>query len=125
MTDHEAITQLVAGYCHRLDDGEWDRFGELWAEDAELVVSGESTRGRDAVRASVEASQPAERRGRHITVNVEIDVDGDSASGVSDFMFWVRDREGKPKLAFLGRYYDRMTRADGVWRFARREIQFF
>jgi uncharacterized protein (TIGR02246 family) len=125
VTDHEAIARLVAGYCHRLDDGDWDGFAQLWAEDAELVIGGATTQGRDAVRASVEASQPPERRGRHLTVNLEVDVDGDTARGVCDFMFWVRDGEGRPKLAFLGRYQDRMTRRDGVWRFARREIQFF
>jgi len=125
MTDHEAIARVVAQYCHRLDDGRWDEFADLWAEDAEFVLGGETTRGRDAIRASIEATQPPERRGRHLAVNVEVDVDGDEASAVVDFMFWARDREGKAKLMFLGRYDDRLVRSDGGWRFARREIAFF
>ena len=125
MTDHEAITRVVARYCHLLDDGRWDEFAQLWAEDAEFVVGGETTRGRDAIRGSIEATQPAERRGRHLAVNVEIDVDGDRATGLVDFMFWGRDREGKAKLLFLGRYDDQLVRTDGEWRFARREIAFF
>ena len=89
------------------------------------MLGGETTRGRDAIRASIEATQPPERRGRHLAVNVEVDVDGDEASAVVDFMFWARDREGKAKLMFLGRYDDRLVRSDGGWRFARREIAFF
>jgi len=125
MTDHEAIARVVARYCHLLDDGRWDEFADIWAEDAEFVLGGETTRGRDAIRASIEATQPPERRGRHLAVNVEVDVDGDEASAVVDFMFWARDREGKAKLMFLGRYDDRLVRSDGGWRFARREIAFF
>jgi len=125
MTDHEAIARVVARYCHLLDDGRWDEFADIWAEDAEFVLGGETTRGRDAIRASIEATQPPERRGRHLAVNVEVDVDGDEASAVVDFMFWARDREGKAKLMFLGRYDDRLVRTDGGWRFARREIAFF
>jgi len=125
MSDHEAITRLVAEYCHRLDDGEWDEFERLWVDDAELVIRGETTRGRDAVRRAVESTQPPERRGRHLAVNLEVDIDGDEATGLCDFQFWVRDREGGLKLAFLGRYHDRMVRTDGGWRFARREIEFF
>ncbi len=125
MTDHEAITRVVARYCHLLDDGRWDEFADLWAPDAELVLGGETTRGRDAIRAAIEASQPPERRGRHLAVNVELDVDGDRATGVVDFMFWVRDREGTAKPMCLGRYDDQLVRTDGTWRFARREITFF
>ena len=125
MTDHEAITRVVARYCHLLDDGRWDEFADLWADDAEFVLGGEATRGRDAIRASIEATQPTERRGRHLAVNLELDVDGDRATGVVDFMFWGRDREGKAKLMFLGRYDDRLVRTDGTWRFERREITFF
>ncbi len=125
MTEHEAITRVVARYCHLLDDGRWDEFAQLWAEDAEFVLGGETTRGRDAIRGSIEATQPPERRGRHLAVNVEIDVDGDRATGLVDFMFWGRDGEGKAKLLFLGRYDDQLVRTDGVWRFARREISFF
>ena len=125
MTDHEALTRLIARYCHLLDDGRWDEFGDLWAPDAELVIRGDATHGRDAIRANVEATQPPERRGRHLAINVDLEVDGDRATGRCDFLFFVRSSEGKPKLLFLGRYDDAMVRADGSWRFARREISFF
>ena len=73
MTDHEAIGRVVARYCHLLDDGRWDEFAELWAEDAEFVLQGRTTTGRGAIREAIEATQPPERRGRHLAVNLEID----------------------------------------------------
>jgi len=124
-TDHEAIARLVARYCHLLDDGRWDEFAGLWADDAELVLQGESTTGRPAIRASIEASQPPERRGRHHAVNLEIAVDGDRATNDCDFVFWARDKEGRVVPVFLGRYADHLVRVDGGWCFARREITFF
>jgi uncharacterized protein (TIGR02246 family) len=125
MTDHEAITRLVARYCHLLDDGRWDEFAELWAEDAEFVLQGTTTRGRAAIRGAIEATQPPERRGRHLTVNLDVEIDGDRAHGLCDFVFWARDAEGRAKPMFLGRYDDTLVRTDGAWRFSRREITFF
>lgn len=124
-TDHEALTRLIARYCHCLDDGRWDEFADLWAPDAQLLLRGETTHGRDAIRAAVESSQPPERRGRHLALNVELDIDGDTADGLCDFVFFVRSSEGRPKPLFLGRYVDAMVRTEGTWRFARRQISFF
>lgn len=125
MTDHEEIGRVVARYCHLLDDGRWDEFAQLWAEDAEFVLEGQSTTGRGAIRAAIEATQPPERRGRHLTANLEITVDGDRATHTCDFMFWARNKEGRSTLLFLGRYDDRLVRIDGEWQLARREITFF
>lgn len=125
MTDHEAITRVVARYCHLLDDGRWDDFADLWAEDAEFVLDGRATVGRDAIRSTIEATQPPERRGRHLALNLEIDVTGDAATHACDFMFWAGDKEGRPTLRFLGRYADTLVRHADGWRFSRREITFF
>ena len=124
-TDHEAIATVVARYCHLLDDGRWDEFALLWAEDAEFVLQGQATHGRAAIRDAIEATQPPERRGRHLAVNLEITVDGDRAANVCDFMFWARNKEGRATLMFLGRYDDALVRTADGWQFARREITFF
>lgn len=124
-TDHEAITRVVARYCHLLDDGRWDEFAGLWTDEAEFVLQGQATRGRGAIRDAIEASQPPERRGRHLAVNLEIEVEGDRATNVCDFTFWARDQEGRATPLFLGRYDDALVRTADGWQFARREITFF
>jgi uncharacterized protein (TIGR02246 family) len=127
--DEVAILRVLARYCHTIDDGAFDEFGDLWADDAEFVLRGTVTRGRDAIRDAVEAMQPPERRGRHLTMNAVVDLDGDTAHVVSDFLFFGRDpgasAEGTADLRYLGRYHDDFVRSDAGWQFRRREIEFW
>jgi 3-phenylpropionate/cinnamic acid dioxygenase small subunit len=123
--DELAIQRVLARYCHTIDDGAFDEFGALWADDAEFVLRGTVTRGRAAIRDAIEAMQPPERRGRHLTMNAVVDVDGDVARAVSDFLFFVRDPGAPAALRYIGRYHDEFARADVGWQFCRREIEFF
>jgi uncharacterized protein (TIGR02246 family) len=129
MHDELAIHRVLARYCHTIDDGAFDAFADLWAVDAEFVLRGTVTRGRDAIRDVIEAMQPPERRGRHLTMNAVIDVDGDAARVVSDFLFFGRDpgapTDVPPALRYIGRYHDALVRSDGGWQFRRRAIEFF
>jgi uncharacterized protein (TIGR02246 family) len=127
--DELAIHRVLARYCHTIDDGAFDEFALLWTDDAEFVLRGTVTRGRDAIRNTIEAMQPPERRGRHLTMNPVVDVDGDAAHVVSDFLFFGRDpgapAEGTAALQYLGRYLDDFVRTDAGWQFGRREIEFW
>ena len=127
--DELAIHRVLARYCHTIDDGAFDEFGGLWADDAEFVLRGTVTRSRDAIRDAIEAMQPPERRGRHLTMNAVVDVDGDAARVVSDFLFFGRDpdtpADGPAALRYIGRYHDKFVRTDVGWQFRRREIEFF
>ena len=123
--DSAAIGRLIARYCHTCVEGELAAFGDLWAEDAELVLRGTVIAGRDAICDALIAKQPPERRGRHMTVNIVIDLDGDTARALSDFMFFAPDPEHGLVLRFVGRYADEFVRADAGWQFCRREIQMF
>jgi uncharacterized protein (TIGR02246 family) len=129
MHDELAILRVLAQYCHTIDDGAFDEFAELWAGDAEFVLRGTVTRGRDAIRDTIAAMQPLERRGRHLTMNPVVDLDGDTAHVVSDFLFFGRDpgapAEGTADLRYLGRYHDDFVRTDAGWQFGRREIEFW
>ena len=123
--DELAVHRVLARYCHTIDDGAFDEFGALWADDAEFVLRGTVTRGRDAIRDAIEAMQPPERRGRHLTMNAVVDVEGDVAHAVSDFLFFGRDPDAPAALRYIGRYHDEFTRTDVGWKFRRREIEFF
>lgn len=116
-----AIRRTLARYCHTVDDGRWAEFAELWTEDAVVVALGEEVRGRDAIVAWGERVQPPERRGRHVTVDSDIVVDGDRAEVTSDFLFLRRSDAGW-QVAVVGRYRDVLVRTGDGWRFARREI---
>ena len=124
MDDERAIQRLMARYFHTVDDGAFDELAELWAEDAELALRGETAIGPAAIVAMISALQTPERRGLHAGVNAIIDVDGDTASAVSDFVFMRREGTPDPIVKFVGRYADQFVRTRDGWRFRRREIFF-
>ena len=124
MDDERAIQRLMTRYCHLVDDGAFEEIPQLWAEDAELVLRGETATGPAAIAATISALQTPERRGIHAGVNAIIDVDGDTARAVSDFVFMRREGTPDPIVKFVGRYHDRFVRTRDGWRFRRREIVF-
>jgi ketosteroid isomerase-like protein len=124
--DQAAITRVLAEYCRTCDDGRFDAFGELWADDAVLVIGDEEWSGRAAVVGEIERRQPPDRRGLHMTSNTVVDGDGDAAHVESDYVFLRMGSSGRLYPSVMGRYVDRLERGgDGRWRFARREIRFF
>ena len=56
---------------------------------------------------------------QHIIANTTIELAGDTAHGETYYVFWGKNREGPPTLAF-GRYVDRYERRGGEWRIAHR-----
>jgi uncharacterized protein (TIGR02246 family) len=125
VSDQDDLATLIALYCHFCDDGRFDAFAELFTEDAEFVVMGKVHVGRDAIRTFMEAAQPPQRRGKHITSNsvLEVDPSGERAEGKTDYLFVARSGDGFA-IQSVGRYHDQFVKHAGQWRFARREIIF-
>lgn len=126
MTPEEAIRTTLARYSQLCDDGRFDEFADLFTEDAVFHVLGTDHVGRTAIAAFMTAAQPPEARGRHVTSNPVITVDGARATAVTDYLFVARV-EGGFAITNVGRYHDQLA-ADPAepdrWRFTRREIVF-
>jgi 3-phenylpropionate/cinnamic acid dioxygenase small subunit len=120
VTDEEAIRRTIAQYCHLCDDGRFDEWADLYTDDATFSVMGSTYTGRADVQAFIEQGQPPERRGKHICFNSLIDVDGDEARVVTDYIFNDKQRA----VTSAGRYHDRLVRHGDRWRFADRRIVF-
>jgi uncharacterized protein (TIGR02246 family) len=121
--DEAAILRTLTEYCFACDDGRFDALAECFTDDATLVVPGEAVQGRAAIEAwFVGAQGTPKQRGKHITANVQCDLDGDRAGVVADFA-WLRFSHGKLVPGTTGRYVDEMERSGDRWRFRRREIQ--
>lgn len=122
--DESDIRRLLAQYCQLLDDGHFDEWIDLFAEDVEFVVMGMHKRGRDEVRGFIEPSQQADARGKHMISEPWIELDGAepavTATVTTDFA-WI-SRAGE--VGQSGRYHDRLARYPDRWRFQRREIVF-
>ncbi len=117
MTDIDAIRQIIAQYCHFIDDGYEKGLKEIFAEDLLVELGPQRFEGRDE---ALKFFGAAANLGKHVTVNTQIGVDATTATGVSDFLFL--DKENKPST--VGRYEDRFRKEGDAWKFTQRRILF-
>jgi len=116
------IQRTMSAYCQLCDDGEFRRLAEQFAPDGSFVYAGETVTGRDALEQWFVSAQPPRRRGKHLTTNAIIDVEGDRASAVSDFVF-LRLVDGALALQTTGRYRDAFVRIGERWLIERRDVK--
>jgi ketosteroid isomerase-like protein len=125
LEDLESIRSTWLDYCNRLDVGDLDGLGDVFAEDAVLEVAGLAAaldgpyRGRRSViddfyRRTGVADPP---KGRfmtgHLSTNMQIQLDGDVATTLAYFFEIVDDN-----LVLIGTYQHRLHRDPDRWRFA-------
>ena len=128
LEDKDAIRELLAEYCFRLDGDRFDEMAHLFAEDGTWDTAFGSATGRPAIvelvkaiRARAPATAP---RGIHLVANVVIALDGARASVRSNWTVVQNGPDG-PKVGSGGSYADTMVKQDGRWRFALRKIDRF
>jgi 3-phenylpropionate/cinnamic acid dioxygenase small subunit len=115
------IRQTLARYCFLIDDGRFDDLVEWFTTDGTFVVRGVPLVGKDAIREWLRTNHVPHKRGKHLTTNVVIDVDGNRAHCEADFLF-LNFVDGQITPAFTGRYTDDFVKADGRWLFERRDV---
>ena len=119
--DESQISWTLGAYSQRCDDGRFDEWADLFTEDARLVFPGQVAEGRDAIRALMETVQSAGARGKHITANSLVAIDGDTATATTDYLF-VRPDAGRLAIIAAGRYQGTLVRQGLGWRFRERTI---
>jgi ketosteroid isomerase-like protein len=122
-TDEEAIRNLIGLHSQLTDDGEYQRRVQLYTEDGVFMMGDAASRGRDEMAEAFASTSAPERRGKHITANTVMEIDGDAASARTDFFFLLPSAEGLKPLA-AGRYFDTFTKKDGHWLYSERRITF-
>jgi uncharacterized protein (TIGR02246 family) len=119
--DEDRIRRTISEYSQRCDDGRFQEWSELFTEDGRFVVAGNATQGREPIRQMMAAMLPPGSRGKHITSNTIVDIDGDRAASTTDYLF-VRPAPTGPVIVAAGRYRDRLVRDGTSWRFEERSI---
>jgi hypothetical protein len=121
--DVALITRTHTLYCHLLDDLRFEDWGQLFTEDAEWTTPFAAFRGRAAIIEGLRAMEP-ETRGwiKHTSFSPVVEFDGPAvARAWSDLVVFGRDRtSGQWGVAAAGRYYDRLEKDGGLWRFRSR-----
>jgi 3-phenylpropionate/cinnamic acid dioxygenase small subunit len=124
LEDKDAIRELLARYCFLLDGYKLKEFAALFTADGEWISRNGHATGPEAIerllRGLVPEPAPGKRR-KHITTNIIIDLKGDSATVVSNFLV-VRDSEAGPVIAVAGTYDDTVVRVGADWKFKSRRL---
>jgi uncharacterized protein (TIGR02246 family) len=126
--DKDAIRELMAEYCFRLDDGRFEEMATLFTEDGTWDTAFGKATGRTAIadlardiRARAGEQRP---RGIHLVTNIAIMLDGDSARVRSNWVVVQNGPEG-PKVGSGGAYRDELMKEHGQWLFRYRKIDRF
>jgi len=126
--DKDAIREVLAEYCFRLDDSRFDEMATLFTEDGTWDTAFGKATGRAAIadlardiRARAAEQRP---RGIHLVTNIAIMLDGDSARVRSNWVVVQNSPDG-PKIGSGGAYRDELVREHGQWLFRYRKIDRF
>ena len=126
--DKDAIRELLAEYCFRLDDGHFDEMATLFTEDGTWDTAFGKATGRAAIADLARGirARAGERRlhGTHLVTNIAIVLDSDSARVRSNWVVAQNSPEG-PKIGSGGAYRDELGREHGRWLFRYRKIDRF
>lgn len=122
LQDELNVRRMLATYCHLCDDAAFDAVAALFTPDAALIYGEREAYGSKQIRAFFDEFQgEPERRGKHLQMNIVVDVEGDRARSQSDVLF-VRYFDGALLPHVAARYRDELVRVNGQWRFTKREI---
>jgi uncharacterized protein (TIGR02246 family) len=126
--DKDAIRELMAEYCFRLDDGRYEDMAALFTEDGTWETAFGKAAGRAAIAklaADIRARAGADRpRAAHLVTNIVIALDEGRAQVRSNWMVMQNSPDG-PKIGSGGAYRDEIVQCDGQWLFYYRKIDRF
>ncbi len=121
--EKEAIRDVLAEYCFRIDDDRFDAFAALFAEDGTWETAFGSATGRSAIAAllrRIAGDEPRPRR-IHAVSNIVIRLEGERAAVRSNWVL-VQNSDAGPIVGSGGSYTDEMVKRDGAWLFRHRKI---
>src|SRR6202522_3865639 len=124
LEDKDTIRELLARYCFLLDGHELKELAALFTADGEWISRNGHATGPEAIEGLLRglAPEPAPgKRRKHLTTNIIIDLAGDSATVVSNFLV-VRDSEAGPVISVAGTYDDTVVRVGADWKVKSRRL---
>lgn len=127
--DWHAIETLIMTYAERVDLGDFAGVADLFEGATYRSALGDDVmvqEGRDAVRNTFETMvrryPDGTPRTKHVTTNVMVEVDGDTATARSYYTVLQQTEVLPLQPIICGRYHDRFAKQDGAWRFSDRLI---
>jgi uncharacterized protein (TIGR02246 family) len=115
------VQDLLACYAHRIDDRDFDGFGDLFTADADYSLAGNAQQGRDAIKDFMR-SVMTNPGGAHIITNVSVRAGATGATGAfdvtADYLLTRRPAADAPFAVIgVGRYAATVVVDGDAWRF--------
>jgi hypothetical protein len=126
LAEKDAIRELMAEYCFRLDNDRFAEMAALFTADGTWDTAfGKGTGQADieALVRRIRGTAPRPRAIHHVT-NLVIKLEGTTAKCFSNWMT-VQNGEQGPKIGSAGSYTDDLVKHDGQWLFRYRKIDRF
>ena len=125
--EKDAIREVLAEYCFRLDDGRFAEMAALFTEGGTWETAFGKATGRAAIAElarSLRARADPRPRAVHLVTNIVIALEGERATVRSNWMVMQNSPE-VPKIGSGGAYHDEMVKQNGRWLFGYRKIDRF
>jgi hypothetical protein len=126
--EKDAIREVLAEYCFRLDGGRYDDMAALFTEDGTWDTAFGAASGRAAIAQQARdiRTRAGDNRPRavHLVTNIVIALDGEQAEIRSNWTVVQNSPDG-PKIGSGGAYADQMVKQGGKWLFRYRKIDRF
>src|SRR5260221_11560825 len=120
LEEKDAIREILAEYCFRLDGDRFEDMAALFTEDGTWDTAFGKATGRAAIveqGKSIRARIPEPRpRAIHHVTNIIITLAGDPATVRSNWTTVQNGPQG-PQIGSGGAYADDMVKQSGAWRF--------
>lgn len=125
LEDQEALRSLLVRGWRALDRKDWQTWIDCWADDAVLEFGpwGE-TRGKEAIRATVEEAESPYPGMQHHLLNLHFEVEGDRASGIGYMWFVAVTASGSTSATYSmgGPYAWEFRRGPDGWLLVRQRL---
>lgn len=122
------IGNVLATYAELMDGGDFAGIGALFSDAVLGALGGPTVQGRDAIselfRSMVKIHADGTPRTKHVTTNIQADVEDDSGTATVRSYFTVLQATDELPLQPIvaGRYHDRFARLVGRWRLVERRF---
>jgi len=127
------IRHKLQTYMAVLGASDWDNYVNYFTRDAKLIMTEGTRVGRDDIKermstagarlARAAEGRPARKRADLLS-NVEIKVDGNTATAKSRFTFIAENAEGGFDVTGSGLYIDEWALEEGEWLIAARTVDY-
>ncbi|HUN40982.1 MAG TPA: nuclear transport factor 2 family protein [Acetobacteraceae bacterium] len=127
LEEKDAIREVLATYCFHLDAANFEAMAALFTEDGTWHTDFGKGTGRVGIiehARSLRTGDAPRPRGVHLTTNIVIELDGDSARVQSNWIV-AQNTDAGPKVSSAGGYADDMVKQNGRWLFRYRRIDRF